>query len=161
MVKPTPEELAEEEQRVTPIGLFNYAESYRTAARALRRSKSKATHKDSPVRFLYYHTIELYLKAHLRLHGLHPYALRTRFGHSAEALRTKSAALGLMFEDEDLEVIGLMSETDAVIRSRYISTGYFRWPDIAALDRTCNSLRVSVWNDFKANKVFVRLNKVR
>jgi HEPN domain-containing protein len=159
--KPKPEELIDEEQRVTPIGLFNYAESYRTAARALRRSKSRASHKDSPIRFLYYHTIELYLKAHLRLHGIHPYELRTKFGHSAEALRKKSAEFGLEFEEEDLEVIGLMSETDAVIRSRYISTGYFRWPDIAALDRTCNSLRLSVWNDFKANKVFVRLNKAR
>jgi hypothetical protein len=161
VAKPTPEELAQEEQRVTPIGLFNYAESYRTAARALRRSKSRAWHKDSPIRFLYYHTIELYLKAHLRLHGVHPYELRTKFGHSAEALRKKSAELGLAFEDEDLEVIALMSETDAVIRSRYISTGYFRWPDILALDRTCNSLRLSVWNDFKAKNVFVRLNKAR
>lgn len=161
MPKPTPEELADEEQRVTPIGLFNYAESYRTAARALRRSKSPASHKDSPIRFLYYHTIELYLKAHLCLHGIHPYDLRTKFGHSAESLRKRAAELGLVFENEDLEVIQLMSETDVVIRSRYISTGYFQWPDIAALDRTCNSLRLSVWEDFKANKVYVRLNKAR
>lgn len=161
MPKPTPEELTDEELRVTPIGLFNYAESYRTAARALRRSKTPAFHKDSPIRFLYYHTIELYFKAHLRLHGVHPYDLRTKFGHSVESLRKRSGELGLVFEEEDLEVIGLMSETDVVIRSRYISTGYFRWPDIAALDRTCDSLRLSVWNDFKTHQVLVRLNKAR
>jgi hypothetical protein len=85
--KPTADELAEEWRRSAPIGYFNFAETYRTSARALRRSKAESSHKDSPIRFLYYHAIELYMKAHLRLHEVHPYELRTKYGHSAEALR--------------------------------------------------------------------------
>src|SRR5262245_33703977 len=105
MAKPTPEELADEEKRATPIGYFNFAETYRTAARALRRSKSNATHKESPVRFLYYHAIELYLKSYLRAHDVHPYDLRSRdFGHKVGKLSAKCSTFGLSFDDEDLEV---------------------------------------------------------
>src|SRR4029077_3473405 len=94
MAKPTPEELADEAQRVTPIGYFNFAETYRTAARTLRRSKNKATHKESPIRFLYFHAIELYLKAFLRAHDIHPYDLRTKYGHSVGQL-SKAVGRGL------------------------------------------------------------------
>jgi hypothetical protein len=82
MPKPTQEELDNEEQRCSPLGFFNFAETYWSAARTLRESKAKGSHKDSPIRFLYYHAIELYLKAFLRSHGIHPYILRSRaYGH--------------------------------------------------------------------------------
>lgn len=65
---------------------------------------------------------------------------------------------GLPFDDKDTEVIGLMSDGDTILRARYISTGLINWPDIAALDRTCKSLRRSVHEKFKGKKIFVRLN---
>jgi hypothetical protein len=83
--EPTPEELADEGQRSLPIAYFNFAETYWTAAKALRRSKPKATHKESPIRFLCYHAIELYLKAHLRGHGIHPYTMRDKHHLAFEA----------------------------------------------------------------------------
>jgi hypothetical protein len=93
---------------------------------------------------MYYHAIELYLKAHLRACDIHPHDMRTKYGHDACKLSKKSAELGLEFDDEDLGVFDLMSKTDAVIRSRYILTGHYSWPEISALNRVCVSLRRSV-----------------
>jgi hypothetical protein len=58
-------------------------------------------------------------------------------------LSRKAKACGLILTDEDEEVFLLMTETDAVIRSRYIMTGFHRWPEIDALDRTCVRLRIN------------------
>ena len=159
--KPSTEELADEAKRVTAIGLFNFAETYWRAARALRRSKAKsATHRESPIRFLFYHAIELYLKAHLRSCDVHPYELRSSFGHGAKRLAERAVQLGLFLEDEDVEIVRLMSETDAVIRSRYIASGFFTWPELGALDRTCKSLRVSVAEVLRAKGQWLRLPRV-
>lgn len=157
MVKPTQEELDDEAQRTRPIAYFNFAETYWTAAKSLRRSRARATHKDSPIRFLYYHAIELYLKAHLRACDIHPYDMRNKFGHDVGKLSRKSAELGLRFDDKDFEIFHLMSKTDAVIRSRYILTGAFTWPDIGELNRTCLSLRRSVGAALKKKGEPVRM----
>jgi hypothetical protein len=70
--------------------------------------------------------------------------MRVKYGHDVGKLSKKSAELGLEFDDEDVGLFELMSKTDAVIRSRYILTGSFMWPDIKALNRTCVGLRKSV-----------------
>lgn len=135
----------DEDARTTPMGLFNYAESYWRAARALKKAKLKTTHPDSPISFLYYHAVELYLKSFLRFHDHTAKELRNRnFGHDITRLTDRAAKLDLPFMDEDNDVFMLMAETDAVIRSRYIQTGAFRVPTPDALDRTCKSLRESV-----------------
>ena len=67
-----------EEDRTNELGLFNTAESYWKSAATLYDAKVKASHPMSPVRFLYYHAVELYLKAFLRGNG-----------HSAKELRGK------------------------------------------------------------------------
>jgi hypothetical protein len=91
------------------------------------RAELKTTHHNSPISFLYYYAIELYLKAFLRLHGHSAKELRgKKFGHNTCCLSERAVALGLRFDDEDLQVLSLMACTDAVIRSRYIQTGYFR-----------------------------------
>ena len=51
------------EERTTALGLYNFAESYRHAADRIRASKAKQLPFDTPIRFLYYHAVELYLKA--------------------------------------------------------------------------------------------------
>jgi hypothetical protein len=147
----------DEAARVTPLGLFNFAETYWTAAKALKRSKARSTHRESPIRFLYYHSIELYLKAFLRLNDLSPQELRSKkFGHSTRALTERAEKLGLDFDDEDRDVFALMSDTDAIIRSRYLQTGYFQWPSLEALNRTCKSLRVSVRDALREKGIRVR-----
>jgi|SRR5450631_550035 hypothetical protein len=71
-----------DEDRTNEVGLFNPAESYSKSAAALYEAKVKASHPLSPVLFLYYHAIELYLKAFLRGNGHSAKELRSKkFGH--------------------------------------------------------------------------------
>jgi hypothetical protein len=84
-------------------------------------------------------------------------AIRTKYGHDVGKLSRKSVSLGLQFDDKDIEIFGLMSETDAVIRSRYILTGPFTWPDIEELNRTCLGLRRSVGSVLRENGEPVRM----
>jgi len=152
------QEIDEEEKRMTPLGLFNFAESYWKAAKALDSAKLKSTHPNAPVSFLYYHAIELYLKSLLRFHG-HTIAdlAGRKFGHSTRKLRKRAEQLGLVLDDEDKEVLSMMASTDAVIRSRYLQTGFFNCPAPEALDRTCVSLRDTVGKALKSGGIHVRL----
>jgi hypothetical protein len=140
------------------LGFFNLADSYRAAAVTLENAKLKTTHPTSPISSLFYHAIELYLKAFLRLGGHTAKELRgKKFGHRTCCLSERAATLGLHFDKHDLRVFSLMSCTDAVIRSRYIETGFYRWPAAESLDRTCNSLRQSVGQELRKANQPVRL----
>jgi hypothetical protein len=55
-----------EEERTNALGLFNSAECYREAADILASEHAKALSFDHPIRYHFYHAIELYLKAFLR-----------------------------------------------------------------------------------------------
>jgi len=159
MKKKIPEENAENEDRTNSTGLFNLAEAYRLSGDALTIAKVKSGHADSPVRFLYYHAIELYLKAFLREHGHTVGELSNpkKFGHSTTKLLAQAELLGLELSNRDREVLDIMSETDAVIRSRYIRTGPFTWPLPEALSDTCESLREGVGAALKEAGVVLRI----
>lgn len=147
----------DEAKRTTCMGLFNYAETYFRSARALNANKPKVTHPDDPVNFLFYHAIELYLKAYLRLKGHTPRELAGRkFGHSVGALSKRASELGQFLMDEDKEVLQSMEHDDAVIRSRYIKVGAFRRPTHGALDRTCKSFRQTIGEELLADGQPVR-----
>ena len=60
-----------DDDRSTPLGLFNYARSYWQSGVLLHHARAKTTHPDAPVTLLLAHAIELYLKAFLRLRGWH------------------------------------------------------------------------------------------
>ena|SRR5258708_7820632 len=147
-----------EEDRTNEVGLFNTAESYWKSAAALYEAEVKASHPLSPVLFLYYHAVELYLKAFLRGNGHSPKQLRSKkFGHRICCLTDRASELGLSFMDEDKEIFSMMGTTDALLRSRYIQTGAFSWPSPEALDRTCRSLRVSIAKDLRGKGITVWL----
>ena len=150
-----PIQIAEDNERTNSMGLFNYAEAYWRGAQALAAKNLKGGHADSPVRTLYYHAIELYLKALLRQH----YSvddLQNKFRHSIKRMRAKAERNGLCLMDEDREVLALM-KGDVLIRARYIRTGFFTFPTLEALDRTCKSLRESVGKLLREAGVKVRL----
>jgi hypothetical protein len=148
--KLTAEEEQDIEERSTAFGMFNMAESYWRGATTLHQAKVKSTHPDSPVSFLYYHAIELYLKSYLRLHGHTVKELSSRkFGHKTCCLTERAAELGLEFMDEDIEIFSLMARTDAIIRSRYLQTGAFTWPTTDGLDRVCKSIREPIGKALK------------
>lgn len=162
--KRTPQELTEDNQRTTSIGLFLTAEAYWSGANVLYRSdkrkKAKIPFHDKPTYFCYYHAIELYLKAFLRHHhGVDE--LEDEFRHSATKLMNRAKELGIDFDDEDVDVLTMMGETDAVIRARYTRTGFFTWPTLEALNRTCKSLRELVSAALKAAGVTTPLIRRR
>jgi hypothetical protein len=131
------------DDRTTALGLFNYARSYRASADHLMLAKLNVTHPHAPLTFLYYHAIELFLKAYLRSQD-HSVDQLKQVGHSINKLAARVQSCGLVLDDEDKEVLSLMSEADNVIRSRYIETGAFTRPEEEALSRTCVALDASV-----------------
>jgi hypothetical protein len=156
-VQVTPEEAADNDGRTTSLGLFNTAESYWQAARSLkRRRKPRGTHPHNPTRLLYYHALELYLKALIR-QKYSVAAMRDKFGHRLKRLAEEAGRMGLSFDDEDEAVIALIDDTDAIIEARYIRTGPKTWADFGALDRTSKSLRASVGKLLKKAGVQIRL----
>lgn len=85
----TPEMITNDNERTNSMGLFNYADAYWKAAKTLAASKVTGGHADSPVRTLYYHAIELYLKALLRQH-YNVDDLQNKFRHSIKRMRAKA-----------------------------------------------------------------------
>jgi len=73
------------DDRTTALGLFNYARSYRSSGDYLLAAKLKLTHPSAPMSFLFYHAIELYLKAHLRSQNLSVVQLK-KIGHNIKEL---------------------------------------------------------------------------
>lgn len=99
-----------------------------------------ATHWNAPVYFLYFHAIELYLKAFLYANGVPLKELESRYGHKAEKLAKKAEEFQLELNPKGKEVIRLMAETDSVISSRYIRIGtHTRFP-LMVYDDLCRYL---------------------
>ena len=72
--------------------MFNFGHSFYEAGRKLQSvdSQRNSTHPDSPVEFLYWHAIELFLKAFLLADGISVEALRRQpYGHNVESLSQK------------------------------------------------------------------------
>ena len=151
MIEPT-----DDDERTNSLGLFNTAEAYRLSARALQAAKVRHGNADKPLRFLYYHALELYLKALLR--EKHSMAtVRNKFGHQIKLLVREAETLGLVVGENDRTVLMLIDNTDAMIDSRYIRTGTKRVAALEALDGTCKRIRDGVGTILRNNGVLVRL----
>jgi hypothetical protein len=135
--------MSDEIERTTQLGLFNYARSYWRSAEHLHAAQLKLTHPTAPVSFLFYHAIELYLKAFLLSQSLTLQSLKS-IGHRVDKAGEKAIEMGLLLMDEDKEVISIIGDGDNVINSRYIVTGAFSRPAEDALSRTCQSLDSSI-----------------
>jgi hypothetical protein len=138
------------DERTNSLGLFNFAEAYRLSAIALQLENIAHGHAHTPVRMLYHHAIELYLKALLR-QKYSVTVLTKRFRHDIKRM-TKETPM-----DEDREVFGVLTETNAFIEARYIITGAKTFVTFEALNRTCDSLREGVGGILRKNGVMVRL----
>ena len=151
MIEPT-----DDDERTNSLGLFNTAEAYRLSARALQAAKVRHGNADKPLRFLYYHALELYLKALLR--EKHSMAtVRNSFGHQIKLLVREAETLGLVVGEIDRFVLALIDDTDAMIDSRYIRTGTKRVAALEALDGTSKRIRDGVGTILRSNGVPVRL----
>ncbi len=128
-----------DEERTTARGLFGYSRAYWSAGVHLDEAKLKERHASAPVRFLLYHSIELYLKTFLRVQGLNVKQLY-QLGHEHRKLGKRAVSRGLELMDEDLDLLRLMDQTDAYLRSKYIETGFVSSPSIKALRSLCDRL---------------------
>jgi len=109
------------EARTTPVGMFHYAHAYAASALTLNKVDVHTIHSDAPIRFLFSHSIELYVKAYLLLKGLSVEELASRgLGHNLKNLTSKAVKLGLSIPNEHRTWIELANEA---ILDRYIKTG--------------------------------------
>ena len=103
--------------------MFHYAHSYAASAMKLAEVKIATSHSDAPIRFLFSHAIELYLKAYLLLQGITVGELRSRaLGHNLKKLTSKAVTLGLAVPTEHRQSMVLANENEANL-DRYIKTG--------------------------------------
>ena len=121
----------------TPLGFIGKAEAYRRGAQLLARDlKSPGGWAGDPTRYLYYHCIELYLKAALIAAGRNETQLR-EIGHGFSKLVKACNRVGLgLREPDDLAVIKMIDADRNYIRTRYHYVGAFRTVTIQALDGT-------------------------
>ncbi len=150
-----PEEIADEERRTIPMGLYNTACSYHLAARKLEKLDLPGTHPSMPVELLALHTIELFLKAFLRLtHSVAQLSSRN-FGHRLPALASAAKQNKLVITKRDMAVIG-MCDLELVFGVRYIKTGYYVRPHTEDLLTVCDHLRYRVKVKLRQRKIMVR-----
>jgi hypothetical protein len=150
--------LNDRNERTSAIGLFHYAESYRHAADRLHGSKAKSLAFDAPIRFLYYHSVELYLKSCLRASGLSVDEIRNRYGHNFVKLKNAADRLGVELDDEDGDVIRLVDGTN-YWKARYIETGFGTFPSLPGLARTTDSLALNGYVFLRNHRLLIRKPK--
>lgn len=124
-----------------PIGIYNYANSYRQAALALREAKAPGTHPESPVLFLMNHAVELYLKAYLHAKGISERDLSKRpYSHNLIELIWAAKQRGLTPKEETYSVVRVLNLYSTQTTSRYIETRVYRPIRDDALDRAALDL---------------------
>lgn len=147
-----------QEDRTTAVGLFNYARSYWRSSEQLRSAKPDVTHPDAPILFLFYHAVELYLKAFVRSAGYDLKALKDishRITRAGEAAQKE----GLQLSPDDFELLRLIDSYDNVMRSRYITTGAHSRPEEQALADLCEYLDKTVAEKLASDGLPVRTVK--
>jgi hypothetical protein len=130
-----------DDERTTEVGLYHYAESYRSCAERLETGPPEHLMFEAPIEFLFYHALELYMKAYLRSAGLTVDDLRARkFGHQLQALWTECCNRGLALGGYPDAFFDFLDPSE-VMATRYISTGFYRKPSMGALHEVTQQVR--------------------
>jgi hypothetical protein len=140
---------------IAPFGIFNSAASYHAAAELLLAGAPGSPHTDAPLVALYYHAVELYLKAFIRLHGTSESHLRA-LGQNFRKLRAKAVEHGLPLSERDRGVLEAMAHSELWSRTRYLDVGAARRPDIRAVSDFCRRLEELVGHAMAASGYPVR-----
>lgn len=115
----------------------------------------KLTHPNAPVSFLFFHAIELYLKAFLKASGETLQSLK-KIGHSVSKCYLAAEAKGLTVNAETRELLKLIDDTDSAIQSRYIVTGFSHRPTEEALSATTTHLDKVVGDALRKHGILAR-----
>ena len=133
-----------DEHQKQAVALFNYAQSYAQSAVTLEDNQTDATHWNAPIYFLYFHAIELYLKAFLVRLGHDLDKLKRKHGHKVRPLAELCQRQGLQLSLDAEQAIALMADTDNVISSRYIRLGNHTRLPFDVYYEMCQSLHEQV-----------------
>ncbi len=147
---------------MTPIGTFNYAHSFWGAACALysKEWETSETHPSSPMEFLYWHAIELFLKAYLRADGVPEDQLKGgKFGHKVLTLAQESVRRGLPLSTHAMEVISYMPSHDDMIELRYLKVGSKTVPDHEEVDTACCTVYCLVADELDRRGIGIGFHK--
>jgi len=99
---------------------FTYAEAYALSAKSLADARLEMGHAEAPIRMLFFHAIELYLKAFLVVRGQSAELLKRRAGHNFEKLITLATNEGLPVELNDKVLLAEAYHSDAIFQARYL-----------------------------------------
>jgi hypothetical protein len=135
--------------RHTPLGYYHYAVAYHAAADLIAEHGLKAFHPGAPALFLYYHAIELYLKAVLLIKRGSAKKLR-KIGHEFGALRSRGRRRGLKLGKIERKTLRLMAQGDVWSRARYLKTGSIERPTLADTAITATTLQAWAADALKA-----------
>jgi hypothetical protein len=145
--KMTPKELkaaiqAEVDERTNPVLHFMTARAYHVSARSLMTNTiPRLAHRDAPIRALFHHAAELYLKAFLLHAGTLPEQLRGRDGHNYERLVEGAQDRGLGLTSEFVDILMDLQDIGAFSRARYQWEGFEnRLVQPGRLNDLCNAL---------------------
>jgi hypothetical protein len=112
------------DSRTAPILHFLTARAYHASARSLMLNPLKRIeHAEAPIRALFHHAAELYLKAYLMHAGVTAARLRTADGHDYERLVEEAQRRGLGLAATFVDALRVMQRLDAFGRARYQSVG--------------------------------------
>ena len=133
--------------RTSAIGLARYAREYFEAAigadDAIGHHEGYEIVAPAPVMFLVAHSIELALKAYLRYQGFTVKDLQ-KIGHNLNDCWQTATENGIeshvALTQEELGIIGLISDLHASTQLRYISTGYKQFPVFGPLQEVTGKL---------------------
>lgn len=94
--------------------------------------------------FLYFHAIELYLKAFLLAQGVTLGELKGKYVHSIRKLAEKAEEHRLDIMAQYKGAIELIDKTDNVISSRYLRVGAHTRLPFSVFDNFCRSLHQQI-----------------
>lgn len=142
------------EERTTAVGLYHYGLSYIACADMLKASEPAGMIHNAPIRFLYWHALELLMKAFLMADGLSVGDLRKR-GHDQKRLHKECIERGLSL-DKYPEAFFAFTDDNEPIEARYIVTGTRRLPSLDAMSDVCGEIKDAVRADLKRRELPVK-----
>ena len=142
----------------TPLAWFNLAHAYLHDAAVLKAApKPSGGFYEEPVRFLYFHSIELFLKAYLRLQGIEESELgRQPYSHSLTNLADAAERRGLVIGKRVRLVCDAARDFDKPTEARYIKTGPKSQVPAHKLHEAARDLQSSVEEALRADGISVR-----
>lgn len=141
----------------TPIGFIGKGEAYRAGAQLLATElKGGGSWAGDPIRYLYYHSIELYMKAALISVGYTETQLRA-LGHGFTNLASACNNVGFgLNEPQDIAVLEMIDTGSNYISTRYHYVGLYKVPTVQVIDITAGKIAVLAVLMVRKSGQFVR-----